>query len=69
MNDGFTIQAVNTEKHMNDDFDAPNTLPGQCPECGLNADIWEAVKQEWHCCFCNWHGRNPTREDKNGTYN
>ena len=47
---------------MHDDFDAPNTAPGSCPECGLPANIWNATKQEWECTFCNWHGRNPTRE-------
>jgi len=54
---------------MNDDFDAPNTLPGQCPECGLNADIWNATQQEWECSFCNWHGRNPNRENKYEPHN
>ena len=45
--------------NLHDDFDAPNTAPGLCPECGQPANIWEAVSQQWECTFCNWRGRNP----------
>lgn len=45
-----------------DDFDSPNTAPGDCPECGQPANIWEAVSQQWECTFCNWRGRNPKQK-------
>ena len=44
---------------MRDDFDAPNTLPGICPECGQDADIWCAVAGHYECRLCSWTGRNP----------
>lgn len=46
---------------LTDDFDQPNTAPGNCPECGQPANIWEAVSQQWECVYCNWRGRNPKR--------
>jgi len=49
---------------MLDDFDQPNTHPGDCPECGQPANIWAAVSQEWECSFCNWHGRDPKRPNQ-----
>lgn len=45
------------------DFDQPNTAPGECPVCGQPANIWLAVSQEWECCLCDWHGRQPNRKD------
>ena len=47
-----------------DDFDAPNTAPGLCPDCGQPANIWEAVSQTWECCNCMWKGRNPKQLPK-----
>jgi ribosomal protein L37AE/L43A len=44
---------------MLDDFNTPNTAPGYCPECGLPANIWEAVSQTWECSLCSWKGRAP----------
>jgi ribosomal protein L37AE/L43A len=49
---------------MSDDFDQPNTLPGNCPECGQPASIWLAVSQQWECVYCNWQGRNPKRDQQ-----
>lgn len=46
------------------DLNTPNTAPGYCPECGLPANIWRDVAQEWECSYCNWHGRNPDRPAK-----
>jgi len=42
----------------------PNTQPGNCPECGEPADIWEAIAQQWMCSYCNWKGRQPTRPEQ-----
>ena len=39
-----------------DDFDAPNTKPGLCPECGQRADIWDVMRNRWECTYCNWTG-------------
>lgn len=49
---------------MVDDLDAPNTAPGDCPECKLPANIWDVMKQQWECSFCDWKGRNPERREK-----
>lgn len=48
-----------------DDLDTPNTQPGNCPECGKPANIWEAIAQQWECSYCNWKGRQPTRPEQN----
>lgn len=49
-----------------DEFDAPNTQPGWCPDCGQPADIWAAVTQHWECRLCDWKGRspNPIKKEK-----
>lgn len=46
-------------RHFEDELCSPNTLPGFCPECGKEADIWEAVAGVWECRLCDWKGRNP----------
>jgi ribosomal protein L37AE/L43A len=46
-------------RHFEDELHQPNTAPGVCPECGMDADIWDAVDGHWECCFCSWKGRHP----------
>ena len=46
-------------RHFEDELHQPNTAPGLCPECGKDANIWDAVDGQWECCFCNWKGRHP----------
>jgi len=51
-----------------DDFDAPNTKPGLCPECGKRADIWNVHDATWECVYCNWTGRVTKQpENENGS--
>lgn len=47
---------------MTDDFDAPDTKPGYCPECNSLADIWDQKTRTFHCQLCNWHGRQPKQK-------
>ena len=46
------------------DIDAPNTKPGYCPVCSLQANIWDVMKSHWCCNYCNWTGAFPDKEPK-----
>jgi len=46
------------------DLETPNTKPGFCPVCDQRADIWNATKNHWECCYCNWSGQRPNQEKR-----
>jgi hypothetical protein len=41
-----------------------DTKTGFCPECDQRADIWNATKNHWECCYCNWSGQRPNQEKR-----